>query len=34
MNIDEIKVLYARYKECGDKYARNFLKGFGLKHRG
>ena len=25
---------HSNYKECGDKYARNFLKGFALKTRG
>ncbi|WP_096155574.1 MULTISPECIES: YehS family protein [Bacillus] len=25
---------HKNYKECGDKYARNFLKGLALKHRG
>ncbi|MGM2833670.1 DUF1456 family protein, partial [Bacillus cereus group sp. Bce025] len=22
------------YKECGDRYARNFIKGLGVKYRG
>lgn len=25
---------HKNYKECGDKYARNFLKGLAVKHRG
>lgn len=25
---------HKNYKECGDKYARNFLKGLTIKHRG
>ena len=25
---------HKNYKECGDKYARNFLKGLALKYRG
>ncbi|MFL6560966.1 MAG: DUF1456 family protein, partial [Bacillus sp. (in: firmicutes)] len=24
---------HKNYKECGDKYARNFLKGLALKYR-
>jgi uncharacterized protein YehS (DUF1456 family) len=25
---------HKNYKECGDKFARNFLKGLAIKHRG
>ena len=25
---------HKNYKECGDRYARNFLKGLALKYRG
>jgi len=25
---------HKNYKECGDKFARNFLKGLTIKHRG
>ncbi|MFJ7929640.1 DUF1456 family protein [Peribacillus sp. NPDC096448] len=28
------KVGHRNYKECGDRYARNFLKGLALKYRG
>jgi uncharacterized protein YehS (DUF1456 family) len=28
------KVGHKNYKECGDKYARNFLKGLAVKYRG
>lgn len=25
---------YKNYKECGDRYVRNFIKGLGVKYRG
>ncbi|MDA2423829.1 DUF1456 family protein, partial [Bacillus cereus] len=25
---------HKNYKECGDRYARNFIKGLGVKYRG
>jgi uncharacterized protein YehS (DUF1456 family) len=25
---------HKHYKECGDRYARNFIKGLGVKYRG
>jgi uncharacterized protein YehS (DUF1456 family) len=28
------KVGHRNYKECGDRYARNFLKGLTLRYRG
>lgn len=28
------KAGHKNYKECGDKYARNFLKGLAIKYRG